>query len=922
MPRAKLAFAVLALRCLFSFSAEPPNLVANGDFSQSANGKPEHWETSGDSNTVSQTLTIERDAAGKPCVKLACTRCEKVSPSSHAMLTQVGKMSKSLSKGKLYEFSCRLRAEGLASRSVGVALQDTKTWTPLGLHDQASVGEAWKEHKRFFYARQDAGPAGRLQIWFTEPGTLYVADVRIVECAAQEVEFAQAVPPGQSRNLAPNGSFELGASGWSSLGQGAGWGNLERLHGTVEEGTTTHGRKFLRIPLGGERTPALYFDYYEPVVRRELRPLAAGLGWIVLEKNAAYTLSCDMRASVAGTPALLGARCKDPSGSSRDHTQAVSLTQAWQRYSFTFRPEQRYGFVLVGPALKEEQRVDVDVDAVQLEKGAQATPFRPRKELELALEPGQPGGIFTAGQPAKLCLLGFNGGAAPARATVEFTVTDFQDKPVPWEGQQIEIQPARATRRELALPADWQGFFRVRATEEGSATPFAELRLAIVPKRSAGDSACGINHAFATAGLLDLAAKAGVTWYRDWSLKWQHIEPARGEWHWEVGDTQLNRVLAQGAKVLPLLPPFPSADWASEAPADLPAKGYPGVRLKQAWAPKNPSDLGAFIESAVARYKDRIHIWEFLNEPIYTDYALPADHANKYHGRRYTPADYVALLQTASSAMRKADPGCKVMGGMAGGPREGTKELLAAGILKHVDIFNLHIYPGTRAPETYAAEMDALLAAMDANGGRKPIWMTEFSYYGADDLPRKPFFPAPDSWSEERLLESERQCADYTLRFFLTMLSHGVEKIFIHSGASGRVNEPNFECALFAYGGAPRKLFAALAVFTELLGPAPACVGLRGLGAAGHCAAFETGTGRNCVLVFWQEEEGAPLTLPSPPGGEGRVRGPAAEGTAWLDGMGRKLQKAPVGGVSLSPSPVYLSGRSGKARELLAAVRE
>ena len=132
---------------------------------------------------------------------------------------------------------------------------------------------------------------------------------------------------------------------------------------------------------------------------------------------------------------------------------------------------------------------------------------------------------------------------------------------------------------------------------------------------------------------------------------------------------------------------------------------------------------------------------------------MPADHANKYHGKHYTQADYVALLQTAASAMRKSDPGCKVMGGIAGGPREGTKEVLAAGILKHVDIFNLHIYPGTRAPEKYAAEMDELLAAMDAHGGRKPIWMTEFSYYGADDLPRKPFFPGPDSWSEERLLE-------------------------------------------------------------------------------------------------------------------------------------------------------------------------
>ncbi len=48
------------------------------------------------------------------------------------------------------------------------------------------------------------------------------------------------------------------------------------------------------------------------------------------------------------------------------------------------------------------------------------------------------------------------------------------------------------------------------------------------------------------------------------------------------------------------------------------------MRARQAWAPKDPQELADFIERAATRYKDRIHIWEFLNEPIYTDYALPA----------------------------------------------------------------------------------------------------------------------------------------------------------------------------------------------------------------------------------------------------------------------------------------------------------
>ena len=46
-----------------------------------------------------------------------------------------------------------------------------------------------------------------------------------------------------SRNLLPNGSFDLGDSGWSSLGNGVGWGNLSRLHGRIE---TTGGRMAAR----------------------------------------------------------------------------------------------------------------------------------------------------------------------------------------------------------------------------------------------------------------------------------------------------------------------------------------------------------------------------------------------------------------------------------------------------------------------------------------------------------------------------------------------------------------------------------------------------------------------------------------------------------------------------------------------------
>ena len=888
----------------WAYGGEPGNLVANGDFSRVAAGAPADWASAGDSH-VTQRLEAANDADGRPYARLACTRFDQRSPASHAMLAQIGKVS--LVKGKLYEFSCRVRTEGLKSRSVKVAVSDTATWSNCGLNVSLPTGKTWRMHRRFFTATTTVGESTRLQFWFGETGTLDVADVRIIETRAEDVAFTDVVPPAGGRNLVRNGSFEVGPAGWSSLGTQTGWGNLSRLHGSIETEGPSHGRSFLRVSLGGGKTPVLAFDYYEPLVRRELRPLAASRGWIEVERGKPYTLSCMMRASAAGVRALVGVRDKRPGGGHRDHTKAVTLTTDWKCCTLTFRPLNRYVFVLAGPDLEKEAPVHVDIDAVQLQEGEEATPFEPRAPIEVALEPTAPAGIFTEGEPAALRLSVCNHSGDDAKVEVAFSVTDYFDRPVPWRGETVET-PARAVvRRNLQIPPAWKGYYRVQAAAKaGDATETITVPLAVVPRQTSSDTVLGINHAFTTPHLIRLAAKVGVAWFRDWSLKWNHIEPERGRFTWERGDAQIDRVLAVGPKVLCLLPPFPSADWVSEAPADLPTKGYPGSRLRSAWAPRDPKELARYVGQCVARYKDRVNVWEFLNEPIYTDYSLPGDKGNRYGGKNYTPADYAALLKTAAAAMKRADPACKVIGGIGSGALNLTRETIEAGVLAHLDIFNLHFYPGSRQPEGYAAEMDRLLAMMDAAGRRLPIWITEFSYYGVDNLPRRPFIPPSSSWSENRVLESERQCADYTVRFFAVMLARGARKIFIHSGASGEVNRASFECALFDYGGVPRKLAPAMAVLADLLGPAPACEGTLTFGEAGHAVALRTR--RHSVLILWKDDPDAPLRLVVPP----------APGLGRIDIMGRR---EPAGPIDLSTSPTYLVGPPGVAKQVLESIR-
>jgi len=870
------------------------NLVKNGDFSRLEDGRPVGWAAAGDPEAVTQELTVAYED-GNPCAKLVCTRCEGTGGARHAMITQLGQVR--VERGRHYELSCRMRVEGMRGRTVSVGLRDTADWQSVGLSRTLHVSGQWRECRVPFEAESSVGETGRLQFWFDEPGTLYLDDVRIVEFAPDEVVFTDTVAPGTGRNLLPNGSFELGMVGWGAVGRSLAWGNLDRLQGRIESDGATQGAHFLRVPLGGPDGPIFHWDYYEPVVRRLRTMLAANLGWILVEPGRPYTLSCDMRASVDGARAALGVRAQDPAGGSstrgRDLRRTVRLSTDWQRYSFTFRPESRYVYVTVGPDLEDEAPVAVDVDAVQLEAGEAATPFEPHAPLEAGIEPSAPGGVFTEGEPAALKLRARNHGGSPARLQVTFRATDFFDAPADLAPVALDVPAGASVERDVALPGDWRGYYRLRADFEGAGRAWSQdVRLAVVPEQSEDDGLLGLNHAFPDPLLIRLARKGGLTWHRDWSLKWHDLEPRPGEYHWEVADAQIDRVLAEDVHLMALMPPYPSTEWNTTVP--------PGATVSErapqglAWAPEDPQKLGEFVEKAVARYKDRVQVWEFLNEPIYTHYSLPAE------GGDYTPADYVELLAVAAAGMRRGDPDCKVVGGIGSWPRKLTKEVIEAGCLDHVDIFVLHVYPGELPPEHFIPQTDLLLERMEQHGGRKPMWMTEFSYYGDDDPPSRPYL-AGGSWAADRLLTGERECAEYTIRFFALMMARGVEKFFIHAGVGGRVNMPNHNCCFFKYGGAPARLFPALAVYTELMGPKAEFAAEKRLGDDGFCVGFETG--RRSVCVLWDAAGPAAVSLP--------------DGARPLDLMGRPL---PEGTVTISPTPIYLVGPAREAKRLVQSV--
>jgi hypothetical protein len=871
-------------------AAAQVNLVANGDFRQALAGKPAAWEMSGDARSVSQALTVGA-VGGRASARLTCSRFSPEGPASHAMVAQVGHVR--LTEGTAYEFSCRARQQGIRGRSISVAISDMSDWSNCGLSKSVQVGSEWRTYRIVFRATRAVDRSSRLQIWFTETGALDLADVAIVEAASASIAFTDTTPPARGRNLLPNGSFELGGTRWSSYGVSAGWGNLAHLHGSVVTGPEPGHQHYLRIPMGPGITPRLAFDYFRPTSAPQTRLLACSIGWIPVRAGQTYTLSCDMRATVSGTQARLGYIGLDPTGSQWDTRQdgrQVRLTTAWARYTFTFPAQKSHLFVLAGPDLAQDVRVDVDLDNLQLEAGPDATRPEAFSAVQAALEPARPMGVFSVGEPVALTARLAGSGVAPGGVRLSLKAVDAFGQTIALPS--VVLKPGVPVR--VSLPKLGTGWYRIIATAPpGVVLLTPSVRIAVVPRLGNQETLFGLNHAFPDANLIDQASLCGVSWYRDWSLKWDHIEPSPGFYRWEIADEQIGRVLQRGPRLMALLPPFPSAEWSSEAPEALRKPGYPGERARQAYAPRDPALLAAFAGRAVARYKDRIRIWEFLNEPIYTDYSLPRG--------AYKPADYVDLLKPVAAAARKADPTCRLMGGAGAGPGGVTSQMIQAGLLEQIDILNLHVYPGARAPEGFIDEMDQLLAEMDRHGGRKPIWITEFSYYGADDLPRKPFVPTGGDWAEERLLTDERECAEYTVRFAAVMLARGVEKVFIHSGSSGAANMPGFECCLFGQGGAPRKAAAAVAAMAAALGPKPKPQRMPALPEGVYAAAFETGSAS--VVMAWATQGARSVKVPP--------------GVRCINMVGAVVTQPMV---RLTGSPIYLIGKPGSHAHLAQAV--
>jgi len=832
------------------------NLVRNPSFEESDHkGGPAAWQMSGNARRVAQSLSADRGRDGKSRARLACTRFAGGTPDSHAMICQMGVPVK---QGSSYRLTLWARAEGLGGDTVQVALSDTSKWDNCGLQESFAPTPEWGKHEFFFRATRTCAASTRFQIWFSSTGTLWLDDVELVELGRDLYRPGQIIPAAGHANLIPNASFECGTDGWGSAegDRVVHWGGrMNRLFGELDTTQAFDGKASLKIALSPENQPVSFFDYYE-LTRTPIRaPLAGNLGFMEVEPGKPYTFSVAMKADRPDTPARL--RVQQFQSGSTD--KSVRVSTRWDRYSLTFKPRAKWCYVLAGPDLCPTQenpnppdRATVWLDAVQLEQAKEPGEFHARSPIEFGVATDKPGNVFDSSEPVRLAVTVHRSGDESQPAQVRFAFTDFFDQEMIGDLAAWDVPPGKDQQLPVRLDPSphRRGFLRLVATmSAGKQTETRTLRLAVIPTLQDKESRFGVNHAYPWPHLLDLSRQAGLVWVRDWSLKWQEVEPEQGKFLFTEPDYQIDRPRKHGLEVLGLLP-FPSSNWSSSAPASVSGKGgYPQNRARVAYAPRDESEFENYVATTVAHYTGRIRWWQVFNESLFTDYSLPRKLG-------YDGGTYAKLTKAFARAARKTDPQCRVLAGIGyiaeGQILDDFEKFFADGGLEAADAIDIHHYPGIRPPEFLEGLLEKLNALMDKQGGRKPIWLTEYGYYADDDPATVPLV----HHGFDKSVGSERRQAEYAVRWATIGLAGGIEKIFYHAGTCHGLNGDNMQGVFYKYGGEPRRIYAAQAVLAELLTPTARFVKRLPLRDGVRTYLFRDG--ERLVAVIWSTGRGKP----------------------------------------------------------------
>ena len=218
---------------------------------------------------------------------------------------------------------------------------------------------------------------------------------------------------------------------------------------------------------------------------------------------------------------------------------------------------------------------------------------------------------------------------------------------------------------------------------------------------------------------------------------WNVIEPQKGQFDWELTDIYVKGASNAGVKISAVIQPF--AGWDQKGTqTNKNALDFAYYDYK-AGPPKDIVEYENFLTKTVERYKDKVAVWEIANEPDSPD-----------GGYQNNPEGYFDLVKISSETIKKIDPKAKVTNGGASGfannnnsERNFWTKFFQLGGSQYIDYFNLH-YNTERSqdakldPANFEKVLQIYNNLMEQNGGRKPLYLTEFGIYSGSPSSQPP----------------------------------------------------------------------------------------------------------------------------------------------------------------------------------------
>ena len=209
---------------------------------------------------------------------------------------------------------------------------------------------------------------------------------------------------------------------------------------------------------------------------------------------------------------------------------------------------------------------------------------------------------------------------------------------------------------------------------------------------------------------------------------WNVIEPQKGQFDWELTDIYVKGASNANIKISAVIQPFASWD-QKNTPAITGCNALDFAYYDYKAGPLNDlTEYEIFLTKTVERYKDKVVVWEIGNED-----------EGQCGGYQNNPEGYLKLLKISYGIIKEIDPEAKVLNGGAlefldDSIKNFWTKFFQLGGGQYLDYFNVHynmerIQNAKLNPATFQEVLAFYNNLMDKNGGKKPLYLTEFGIY-------------------------------------------------------------------------------------------------------------------------------------------------------------------------------------------------